>query len=129
MVYSEFDLNVTDILKTAGDVLLRVGESIEVERIGGAVRFPSGRMWRFRIYQQGFPHVGGTYTLFLKYNAQTQDFYLVTGYELKKSMVVPLDGVGFTSNPKARLASFKYNGADPNVFLGELRTAINGGLR
>jgi len=63
------------------------------------------------------PGVGCKYVLFLS-GEQSAGFTIVTGYELREGRVSPLDNVG-SGHPFT-----KYDGADEQSFLAELRTAI-----
>lgn len=89
-VYSEFTVRVEQTLKAPSG---GISTSIVAERPGGAVRFPSGRIVRYEIHNQGMPKVGSRYLLFLKYNTQGDDFCVLTGYALKNGRVVPLDNI------------------------------------
>jgi hypothetical protein len=114
-VYSEFTVRVKEVLKNLNQVSLTPSEVVILEREGGAVRFPSGRVQRYRIVHQGIPLVGRQYVLFLKYNDQAQSFSILTGYELHKGRVVPLDS----------LDQFAvYKGTDENSFLNAVRDSI-----
>src|SRR5204862_422123 len=64
-VYSEFTIQVEQILKAPIGIS---PTSIVAERLGGAVRFPSGWIIRYEIYNQGMPSVGQRYLLFLRRN-------------------------------------------------------------
>ena len=89
-VYSEFIITVEQTLKAPESV---IPASIVVERPGGAVRFPSGRIIRYEIHNQGMPRVGRRYLLFLKQNSEGDDFFVLTGYGFRKDRVVPLDNI------------------------------------
>jgi hypothetical protein len=89
-VYSEFTIQVEQVLKAPRGVN---PTSIVAERIGGAVRFPSGRVIRYEVYDQGMPRIGGRYLLFLRYNTDGDNFSVFTGYELRNGRVVPLDSI------------------------------------
>ena len=90
-VYSEFKIRIIEVLKNPQDLPLSPIEAIVVKREGGAVRFPSARVQHYRIIHQGLPAVSREYLLFLKYHNQTQDFTVLTGYELREDRVIPLD--------------------------------------
>ena len=89
-VYSEFTIQVEQTLK-APEGLAPI--SIVVERSGGAVRFPSGRIIRYEVQNQGMPRVGKRYLLFLKQNSEGDDFSVLTGYAFRRGNVVPLDNI------------------------------------
>jgi hypothetical protein len=89
-VYSEFIVRVEKVLKTSVSANLT---AIAVERPGGAVRFPSGRIVRYEIHQLGMPIVGNRYLLFLRYHGDGDDFDVLTGYLMRKGRIKPLDQV------------------------------------
>lgn len=110
-VYSVFTAQVLEVIKNSSQLSLSNTSSIEVERDGGRVRFPSGRTLIY--VATNMPQVGQRYVLFLS-NAQGQsDFQILTGYELREGKVYPLDDL---PNP------FVYENADETTFLTQLRT-------
>lgn len=114
-VYSEFTLSVDEVLKNDGGEPLAVGSSIEMEREGGRVKFPSGQVFWYAIERERMPRVGRRYVLFLKRGDSEQAFHLSTGYELRTGKVFPLD-----SHPKFNI----YNEVDEITFLNKLRDVI-----
>jgi hypothetical protein len=88
-VYSSFVVSVDEVLKTPGN--LTVGASIEVEREGGRVRFPSGRVHLYMVSEQEMPRIGGRYILFLAATDTPAVFEIITGYEIRDSAVYALD--------------------------------------
>lgn len=92
-IYSEFTVRIEGVLKNFDYSSLHADDSVAVEREGGAVQFPSGRIQHYRINKQGMPTLHHRYVFFLKYNEQGQDFSIVTGYELNKGRTSPLDDV------------------------------------
>jgi hypothetical protein len=114
-VYSEFIIQVEQILKAPEGLN---PTSIMVERTGGAVRFPSGRIVRYEVHNQGMPRVGRRYLLFLRYNNEGDDFSVLTGYAFRNGRVVPLDSVEglFT----------QYNDWSEAAFHNLVTTTING---
>jgi hypothetical protein len=117
-VYSEFTIRVDEVLKNDGQPPLVSGCSIDVERMGGRVRFASGHVGQYFIPNQGMPRIGRRYVLFLKRNEEGQDYSLITGYELRTGRVFLLD------NPGPGHPITAYKGADETSFLNEVRTAI-----
>jgi hypothetical protein len=89
-VYSEFTIRVERALKGLDHGMLPL---VVVERLGGAVRFHTGRIVKYEVLRQGVPRVGARYLLFLSYNGEGDDYSLLTGYELNNGHVVPLDDV------------------------------------
>ena len=124
-VFSEFSIQIEEVLKSSVDASLTVGNSIVAEREGGRVRYASGRIQRYVMLHQGMPLVGNRYVFFLRKPDQPADTvpYILTGYELRSGRIFPMDGVGGKAEEK--LPQFStYEGADENSFLGELRIAI-----
>lgn len=127
-VYSEFTLRVDEVLKNDGRTPILPSTPITAERVGGRVRFPSGHVALSFMHGQGLPRIGRRYALFLTHNfsifggVQEQDFYILTGYELRSGTVIPLDTPGGGTHPLAAT----YKGTDEQVFINELRFAIAG---
>lgn len=125
MVYSEFVLNVDEVLMNKGQTPLAVGDLVAVERDGGRVHFPTGRITSWSVSGQGMPRVGRRYVFFLThefplFGHKEESFYLLTGYELQANHVLPLDNPGGGTHPLA----VTYKGADKETFLNDLRAAI-----
>jgi hypothetical protein len=91
--YSEFTVLIDKVFKFS-DSSLVPGVSIIAEREGASVRLPNGRVIRYEIAYQGMPQVGRQYVLFLKYEPQGDDYQILTGYEVRKGFVFPLDDGG-----------------------------------
>ena len=102
-VYSVFTVQVDEVIKNSTQLSLSTGSSIEVERDGGRVRFPSGRTLLY--VATNMPQVGLRYVLFLT------DSQILTGYELREGKVYPLDDL-----PNLRT----YENADETTFLKQL---------
>lgn len=90
-VYSEFTLRADEIIKPDPSVPAQPGALVTVEREGGRVRYPSGRVEWYGIALQSMPRVNGRYVLFLR-RAGTDSYSILTGYELQNGYVSPLDG-------------------------------------
>jgi hypothetical protein len=121
-VYSEFGIHVEEVLKGIGTTALNY-PVVSVERFGGAVRFPSGVIQKYRTSGQGMPREGRRYLLFLKKIDQDDDFSILTAYELRSEKIVPLDGASQQGNE--RLAFDSYKGIDVISFLRVVRGAIS----
>ena len=112
-VYSAFTIQIHEILENSSNVSLSSALSIEVERDGGRVRFPGGRVLIYKISSQDMPAVGLRYVFFL---TQVQsDFQILIAYELREGKVYPLDDL-----PNL----YRYQNADELSFLRELRNRI-----
>jgi len=113
-VYSEFDIQVDEVLKGTLPTLSKTN-LISVSRPGGVVRYPSGHKELYGIAHQNMPSLGKRYLFFLKAVKDTQDYEIVTGYEIYLKRVRPLDfGARFES----------FSGADLADFLNKIRDAI-----
>jgi hypothetical protein len=88
--YSEFSIQIDEMFKPDGRTL---GASIVAVREGADVQLPSGRIFRYEIVHQGMPVIGRRYLLFLKYNPEGKDYTILTGYELRRNRVYPIDEV------------------------------------
>jgi hypothetical protein len=85
-VFTNFEVRVDEVLKGSN---LSAGSIINVQRIGGFVKYPDGRKVLFRLMGNGMPAVGGRYAFFL--NSVDEDYVIITGYELGADGVMPLD--------------------------------------
>jgi hypothetical protein len=113
-VYTELSVKVDEVLKTDNDSVGK-GSLIDINRLGGVVRYRTGEESLFMIVGQNMPEVGKRYVFFLKALDDSEDFQLITGYELAPSGVNALDAPGQFQ---------RYNGVDEPTFLNELRRAV-----
>jgi hypothetical protein len=88
-VYSEFTLQIRETLKKDALWAVSPGEVVSVERQGGRVRYPSGRVEWYRIALQELPLTNQRYVLFLK--RMDDSFSILTGYELREGHAYALD--------------------------------------
>jgi hypothetical protein len=116
-IYSQYSLEIKDIFKNTGDA---VGHTILGTRMGGAVRFASGKVQEYRIAYLGMLIKNKRYVLFLK-REEGGDFTILTGYELLNGFVTPLDGEG------NGFVFDKYKDAALSQFMQDLRFAIQSG--
>jgi hypothetical protein len=122
-VYSEFEIEVREVLKNDNN-LLSLGSLAVAEREGGRVKTPSGRIGISFTDGMGMPRLGKQYVFFLTHNfpyggKREQDYYILTAYELDAEHIRPIDNPGGGTHPIAR-----YTNADKTTFLNELRSAI-----
>ena len=113
-VFTNFAVRVDEVLKGSN---LSAGCIINVQRIGGFVKYPDGRKVLFRLGGNGMPAVGGRYAFFLK--SVDEDYGIITGYELGAEGVMPLDN----SRQFER-----YQGENENTFLRALHEAVSRSL-
>ncbi|HEU4509205.1 MAG TPA: hypothetical protein VFR78_13240 [Pyrinomonadaceae bacterium] len=112
-VFSNFELRVEEVLK--GNA--KAGDVINIQRIGGFVKYPNGQKVLFRLSGNGMPGVGARYVFFL--NVADEDYTILTAYELGQEGVVPLDNS----------AQFQmYKGVTETSFTTTLREAISKAL-
>ena len=112
-VYTEVSVKVEDVLTGAN--LVNNRSVIDLKRLGGVVRYRTGEESLFHIVGQNMPDVAKRYLFFLKALPESEDFEVVTAYELTPSGVAALDSPSqFT----------RYNGHDEAAFLDEVRIAI-----
>lgn len=111
--YSEFNINIEEILKDDGR--LSPGTLVAAEREGAAVQLSDGRVIEVRIAHQGTPRVGQRYVFFLKYNDPGKSYGILTGYEMHEGRVIPLDEGGEFA---------QYEETDANTFLNVVRNDV-----
>jgi hypothetical protein len=121
-IYSEFSVQVEKIFKDTTSSI-NLTDVVSANREGGTVRFASGRIHKYRIHKKGMPQKGMRYVLFLKQNADSSDYLIITGYKLSNGKVTPLDGED-SQDPRAALVFAKYRGAEESSLLKELRKAL-----
>jgi len=114
-VYSSFSVIIDDVLKNPGR--LAVGQTIEIEREGGCVRFPSGRLHLYMVAEQDMPHTGSRYVFFLAKTEEDSVFEVITGYEIRGDGIYSLDEL-----PQTR----SYDGTSAATFLEEVRKQLTG---
>jgi hypothetical protein len=109
-VFSNFEMRVDEVLK--GN--LNAGDVINIQRVGGFVKYPNGRKVLFRLSGNGMPGMGARYVFFL--DAVDEDYTILTAYELAPEGVVPLDNS----------AQFQtYQGVTEISFIASVREAIS----
>ena len=123
-VYSEFVIQVDEVLKNDSLSPVTAGESITAERLGGRVKFRSNKVLPVSVMGQGVPRVGQKYVLFLKRIDNEKSYQLLTAYELNGGRVSALDGVK-PAGGGSPWQFDKYEGWDEEVFLKTVREAIN----
>jgi hypothetical protein len=103
-VYSEFKIKIERVFKNEPNAELKEGNYLFAERDGGIVRFPSGfETWVF-VRGQGMPTKGKRYLFFLnrdfpRTGISKNSLNVLTAYEIKDEMVIPLDTPGGETSP------------------------------
>lgn len=91
IVYTEFTVHIEDILKNQASSPVYAFQPLIMNREGGAIRMPNGRVFRYLVDGIGsMPEVGKRYVLFLQ-REKDQDYELVVGYELTDKEIIPLE--------------------------------------
>ena len=122
-VYSEFTLQIENILKDSGHIPLALNDFLAVDREGGRVKFPSGHIRTLIAEYQGIPLVGHKYLFFLKRNDDEPNNLILTAYEVSNGKVFAVDGRALRDGQL--LSQFApYDGTDFERFLSEVRSAI-----
>ncbi len=122
-VYSDFNVQVEEILKDGLTPSVRVRSALSAERYGGVVRFRSGSIQRYEVMGQAMPRVGGRYLLFLKRLDQERNFLIITGYDVTGQTVSPLDG-SEVEEGDLQFPFDKYRGFDRSAFLELVRIEV-----
>jgi hypothetical protein len=122
-IYSEFTVHVDEVLKSDDSGALKPESKINVERPGGRVRFPSGKIVFAAVSNQDLPRIGRRYVLFLTHDfimggRYDETLFILTAYELTKGKVFPLDKVSSGHPINA------YKGSDEEVFFKDLMSAL-----
>lgn len=90
-IYSEFTIFVSRALKNNSENFINSEETVVGERFGGRVRYPSGKVIRYKLAGQGSPSIGDKYLFFLA-KTPTKNYRILTAYELRDNKVFALDG-------------------------------------
>jgi len=122
-VYSEFQVTVNQVFRNRGDQVIVPESSLVAERVGGNVRFASGKVQRRGDSGHNLPQIGKQYVLFLKWDEQGKDHLILTGYEVRGDIVYPLDGLK-EGNPRIFSNYSRYKNANFLEFMSELQAAI-----
>ena len=120
-VYSEFTVRVSRVLKSAPGLTTAAGDAVIAERLGGRVRYPSGKIVRYRVAGEGAPTKGGEYLFFLKRSAEG-NYAIVTAYGLRGNTVFALDGA--RTMLRGETIFDKHNGKDRGAFVEEVNRAV-----
>lgn len=121
-VFSEFTVRIKDVYKNTTSAALTPDCVVTVERYGGRVRLPSGKVIVRGFLHQSMPQTGRRYIFFLKSNEEVKTYSSITGYELRSSQVIPLDGSRmFEGGEIPQLREYdRYRGANEATFLKEI---------
>lgn len=115
-VYTELIVRIGEVIKNTTPVQPTQGVEITATREGGIVRYANGHKRLYHLAEEGMPAVGRRYVLFLSSVENSDDYSILTGYELTETRVVPVD----SSHQFAT-----YNGYAIDAFLGVIRASLN----
>jgi hypothetical protein len=118
-VYTEFAIQIKQILKEDTAKKIVLDESITADREGGYVRYPSGQKIFHENSNRFLPQVGNEYVFFLTSNKQSPNYDILTLYELKGNGITRLD---YAQN----IDDFKdlYKNATKSTFVEAIRNKI-----
>lgn len=119
-IYSEFSVQVEEVIRNSAQCPVNSGSMIALERFGGAVRFPSGVIQKYQTIGQGMPSAGQRYLFFLKHIDEA-DYKIVTGYQLDGQVVSPLDGA-VVEQGNGKYPFDVYQGFEVTTFLQIIKT-------
>lgn len=116
-IYTEFRARVAEVLRKPEGLSLEVGSTIEMDRRGGAIRLPSGKVVMQSVMAQSMPKGHGRrYLFFLHYEPSSSSYSIVTGYDLAGDTVWQLDG--------ASSSTLVPTGQTEAEFLSQIRTEL-----
>jgi len=123
LIYSEFSVKIDTILKDRKDSSIKINDHIAIDRAGGRVKYPTGRIFTYSISGQEMPRLNGRYVFFLTYDEKRDMYLILTAYEILNGKITALDGKG--GNPLAGFDFEKYNGMSEFEFLNQVRDSIS----
>jgi hypothetical protein len=118
-VYSEFTVKVEEVIKNNSAIPISVGNPIDVDRLGGRVKFPNGKVGLYFVSGQEMPQADRRYLFFLTNMDKESGLSIVTGYELRDGRVYLLDYPG-EGHPMTKFA-----GEEEVLLLDEVRKTID----
>lgn len=123
-VYSEFTVEVEQVLKGQTNVLLSSQDTIAIQRRGGAVKLPSGKILRRGTTTESMPLSDKKYLFFLRYFSDGESFGMITGYEFRNGKVFPLDGRNLPEGKRKNEQFTAYEGVNQDEFLRLIRNEL-----
>jgi hypothetical protein len=132
-LFSTFDVSVSQVLLNRLGEGIQNGQTEELERYGGRVKYPDGKIEEISVDGRRYPDVGSTYIFFVEQtpkkerwtNGNAEALNIITAYEVKGGKVYALDR---THNPDT-LPYEKYDGTPEDTFLSVLETKIQEDLK
>jgi hypothetical protein len=124
-IYSEFKLKLYESIKNSANFYVRVGELIAIQRKGGAIRLPSGKVLTRGVMADSMPQTGSRYLLFLKYDQTTEDYSVEMGYQLDGNEVYRLDGLNPQGSTFPQVAHLlRREGVSESKFLARAKSTF-----
>ncbi len=120
-VYTDYEVKIEKVYKDFSESL-RPGSVTTFARLGGDVRFKSGRVQKYKVAGNGVVKKGRRYLLFVK-NLNFEDLDILTAYEFSDRKVTAVDEKYHdrpTPNPY-----LKYDNADQTKLLLDLKIALH----
>ena len=125
IVYSEFTVKVTSVLKNSTTAAIAPNSDVICDRPVGGVLFPSGTVAYIGQLGMGSPEVGKTYVLFLSGEGPAQDLRIVTGFESTDGKIYAIDGSRAAPGTGRHRSRFEdYDGTGRASFLDLVRKRI-----
>jgi hypothetical protein len=124
-IYSEFIFDVENVLKQNGNPPLNQNNQLTLNRSGGKVRLPSGKLLSIVIDGKPLPK-NGRYLMFLSYDVEAESFKIITGYEFQGGRVKPLDGVSVSDSIIEQYQNYqRFNEANEVEFVEFVKSTIS----
>jgi hypothetical protein len=115
-VYSEFTIQVQDILKNDAVKKVEDGKSVIADREGGAVLYPNGQKVIYQVSNRKLPSTGNEYIFFLTSDKQSPNYKILTLYQLNGDEILRLDyGRNFD----------EFKNAGKTIFIESIRNKIS----
>lgn len=120
-IYSEFKITLQEVIK--GPAGLVAGQSIDIERSGGALRLPSGKILLRGSLTESMPQVGKRYAFILQSRTNEAGFILKTGYQLEGTHVYCIDND--QKNVSTLNHPLKEHGGTENQLIEQLKKSVS----
>ncbi len=115
-VYSNFTMQVAEVLKRKKRPGLQKGEQILAAQFGGRIRFPSGHVETCILANEGFMELGKEYLIFIWQPVRSDETYVVSeAYLMQNDSVFPIKTFADVST---------YNGMPVETFEAKVKAAI-----
>jgi hypothetical protein len=125
-IYSEFQFKIREIIKAPSGVYLQKQDSIDIHRKGGSIRLPSGKTLVRGALADSMPLAGKRYLLFLKYDPSTEDYAILTGYELEGNEVYRLDDLSYGESAHQKIIHpLRREGVAEDQFLNRVKSKLS----